>query len=177
MWLYTFYWGFNLSDLPNCHQNHRFREIPISLSLWFRNCRSMCISRSKIINFSPIFFMPSTETVSIHENSIFKGKYCWCDRWYWSKHTQRTHNQNNDEICINMCPSENVFTYHKDFLLRPMYNNESVEDSLPKKFVQAFLDFLPTFREICRNPSRTHNCPPKKSSLTQCHSLSVTHSN
>ena len=70
---YIFYWEFNLIKLLNFHENHRFREIPRSLSLLFRARRSMYISRSKIINFSPISFMLAKERVSIHEKIIFKS--------------------------------------------------------------------------------------------------------
>ena len=151
---YIFYWGFNLIKLLNFHENHRFREIPRSLSLLFRALRSMYISRSKIINFSPISFMLAKERVSIHEKIIFKGNVCSCDHWYWSKHTQWTHIQNNGEIYRNLCSSDMAFTDHADFLLRSTYSNESVENPLLKESVQAFLDLFPTFRKIYRNSSR-----------------------
>ena len=79
MWLYTLYWGSNLINILNFHEIHRFREIPLSLSLLFRARRSMSISRSKIINFTPISLRLAKETVSIHENFIFKGNICLCD--------------------------------------------------------------------------------------------------
>ena len=142
---YIFYCEFNLINLLNFHENHRFREIPRSLSLLFRAHRSMYISRSKIIKFSSISFMLAKERVSIHEKIIFKGNVCSCDHWYWSKHTQCTYIQNNVEIYRILYLSGMFFTDHTNFLLRSTYNNESVENPLLKEFVQAFFRFVPYF--------------------------------
>ena len=79
MWLYTLYWGSNLINILNWTQNHRFREIPMSFTLLFRVRRSMYTSRSKIMSFPSISFMLAKETVSIHENFIFKGNVDSCD--------------------------------------------------------------------------------------------------
>ena len=66
------YWESDLSNTVDFHQNHRFREIPMSFSFLFRDHRSMYISRSKTMGSSSIFFMLAKETISIHENFNFK---------------------------------------------------------------------------------------------------------
>lgn len=75
------YWDSDLINTVNFHQNQRHGEITMNFNSLFRVRRSMCMSKSKIINFSLIFFMLEKDTGSTHENFIFKWNLCSHDHW------------------------------------------------------------------------------------------------